>query len=64
MKDSYSVDRVACGLADCVEHPERLGEGSKLYNSLSQLKMIIKSINLVLDLVIDRIYFASQIKHT
>ena len=64
MKDSYSADRVACELLDCVEHPERLGEGSKLYNSLSQLKMIIKSINLVLDLVIDRIYFASQTKHT
>ena len=64
MKDSYSVDRVACGLADCVEHPERLEEGSKLYNNLSQLKMIIKSMNLVFGLVIDRIYFASQTKHT
>jgi hypothetical protein len=64
VKDSYSADKVACGLMDCVEHPERLGEGSKLYNSLSQLKMITKSMNLVLALVIDRIYFASQTKHT
>ena len=64
MKDFYSADRVACWLVDCVEHPERLGEGSKLYNSVSQLKMIIKSMNLVLGLVIDRIYFASQTKHT
>ena len=63
MKDSYSPDMVACELLDCVEHPERLGEGSKLYNSLSQLKMIIKSINLVLGLVIDILHFASQTKH-